>query len=65
MQVFDESNRVVLVIVVKVGFNVVICICMFECDGYSVVQLVYGEISLCKVNKLLIGQYIVVGVNLC
>jgi large subunit ribosomal protein L3 len=50
-QVFDENNRVVPVTVVKAGPNVVTRIRTPERDGYSAVQLAYGEISPRKVNK--------------
>lgn len=62
-QVFDESNRVVPVTVVKAGPNVVTRIRTPERDGYSAVQLAYGEISPRKVNKPLTGQYTAAGVN--
>ena len=50
-QVFDENNRVVPVTVVKAGPNVVTRIRTPESDGYSAVQLAYGEISPRKINK--------------
>lgn len=62
-QVFDENNRVVPVTVVKAGPNVVTRIRTAERDGYSAVQLAYGEINPRKVNKPLKGQYEVAGVN--
>jgi large subunit ribosomal protein L3 len=62
-QVFDENNRVVPVTVVKAGPNVVTMIRTPERDGYSAVQLAYGEISPRKVNKPLSGQYAAAGVN--
>src|ERR1700726_1339088 len=62
-QVFDENNRVVPVTVVKAGPNVVTRIRTPERDGYSAVQLAYGEISPRKVNKPLGGQYAAAGVN--
>jgi large subunit ribosomal protein L3 len=62
-QVFDENNRVVPVTVVKAGPNVVTRIRTPERDGYSAVQLAYGEISPRKVNKPLTGQYTTAGVN--
>jgi large subunit ribosomal protein L3 len=62
-QVFDENNRVVPVTVVKAGPNVVTRIRTQEVDGYSAVQLAYGEISPRKINKPLAGQYAVAGVN--
>src|SRR6202166_5365615 len=62
-QVFDENNRVVPVMVVKAGPNVVTRIRTSERDGYSAVQLAYGEISPRKVNKPLSGQYAAAKVN--
>ena len=62
-QVFDENNRVVPVTVVKAGPNVVTKIRTPERDGYSAIQLAYGEISPRKVNKPLTGQYAAANVN--
>src|ERR1700727_3524678 len=62
-QVFDENNRVVPVTVVKAGPNVVTRIRTPEVDGYSAVQLAYGEISPRKINKPVTGQYAAAGVN--
>ena len=62
-QVFDENNRVVPVTVVKAGPNVVTRIRTTDKDGYSAVQLAYGEISPRKVNKPVTGQYAAAGVN--
>ena len=62
-QVFDENNKVVPVTVVKAGPNVVTRIRTPERDGYSAVQLAYGEISPRKINKPLSGQYAAAGVN--
>ncbi|MCV7206276.1 50S ribosomal protein L3 [Mycolicibacterium peregrinum] len=62
-QVFDENNKVVPVTVVKAGPNVVTLIRTPERDGYSAVQLAYGEISPRKVNKPVSGQYAAAGVN--
>lgn len=62
-QVFDENNRVVPVTVVKAGPNVVTRVRTPERDGYSAVQLAYGEISPRKVNKPVTGQYAAAGVN--
>ena len=56
-QVFDENNKVVPVTVVKAGPNVVTRIRTPERDGYSAVQLAYGEISPRKVTKPVSGQY--------
>ncbi|MGP4056128.1 50S ribosomal protein L3 [Mycobacterium sp. 4D054] len=62
-QVFDENNKVVPVTVVKAGPNVVTRIRTPERDGYSAVQLAYGEISPRKVNKPVSGQFAAAGVN--
>lgn len=62
-QVFDENNRVVPVTVVKAGPNVVTRIRTPERDGYSAVQLAYGEISPRKVTKPVVGQFTAAGVN--
>ena len=62
-QLWDENNRVVPVTVVKAGPNVVTRIRTPERDGYSAVQLAYGEISPRKVNKPVTGQYAAAGVN--
>jgi len=62
-QVFDENNRIVPVTVIKAGPNVVTRIRTPERDGYSAVQLAYGEISPRKVNKPLTGQYGAASVN--
>jgi large subunit ribosomal protein L3 len=62
-QVFDENNHVVPVTVVKAGPNVVTRIRTPERDGYSAVQLAYGEVSPRKVNKPLSGQFAAAGVN--
>ncbi len=62
-QVFDENNRVVPVTVVKAGPNVVTRIRTPEKDGYSAVQLAYGEISPRKVIKPVTGQFAAAGIN--
>lgn len=62
-QVFDENNKVVPVTVVKAGPNVVTRIRTPERDGYSAVQIAYGEISPRKVNKPVTGQFAAAGVN--
>src|SRR5690349_24374461 len=50
-QVFDENNRIVPVTVVKAGPCVVTQVRTPEVDGYSGVQLGFGEIDPRKVNK--------------
>ena len=62
-QVFDENNKVVPVTVVKAGPNVVTRIRTPERDGYSAVQLAYGEISPRKVTKPVTGQFAAAGIN--
>ena len=62
-QVFDENNKVVPVTVVKAGPNVVTRIRTPERDGYSAVQLAYGEISPRKVTKPVAGQFGKAGVT--
>src|ERR1700743_1230058 len=62
-QVFDDNTRCAPVTVVKAGPNVVTRIRTPEVDGYSAVQLAYGEISPRKVNKPVTGQYAAAGVN--
>ncbi len=62
-QVFDENNKVVPVTVVKAGPNVVTLIRTPERDGYSAVQLAYGEISPRMVTKPDPGQSAAAGVT--
>ena len=62
-QVFDENNKVVPVTVVKAGPNVVTRIRTTERDGYSAVQLAYGEIDPRKVTKPLRGHFEKAGVT--
>jgi ribosomal protein L3 len=54
-QVWDENNRVVPVTVVKAGPCVVTQVRTPETDGYSAVQLGYGQIDPRKVNKPMAG----------
>ena len=60
---FDEKNRVVPVTVVKAGPNVVTRIRTPERDGYSAVQLAFGDISPRKVTKPVSGQFTTAGVT--
>src|SRR5690606_31710051 len=50
-QVFDEKNRVVPVTVVKAGPNVVTQIRPTDKDGYTAVQLAYGDVDPREVNS--------------
>jgi large subunit ribosomal protein L3 len=56
-QVWDDKNRVVPVTVVKAGPNVVTQVRTAEKDGYSAVQIAFGEIDPRKVNKPLKGHF--------
>ena len=62
-QVFDANNRVVPVTVVQAGPCVVTQVRTPEADGYSAVQLAYGEIDPRKVNKPLRGHFARAGVT--
>ena len=62
-QVFDANNRVVPVTVVQAGPCVVTQVRTPEADGYSAVQLAYGEIDPRKVNKPLRGHFDRAGVT--
>ncbi|HVU74854.1 MAG TPA: 50S ribosomal protein L3 [Mycobacteriales bacterium] len=50
-QVFDDNNRIVPVTVVAAGPCVVTQVKTAETDGYTAVQLAYGEIDPRKVNR--------------
>ena len=56
-QVFDENGRVVPVTVVKAGPCVVTQVRTPERDGYSAVQLGFGQIDPRKVTKPVIGHF--------
>jgi large subunit ribosomal protein L3 len=56
-QVFDENNRIVPVTVVKAGPCVVTQIRTIEKDGYTAVQLAYGQIDPRKVTKPVAGHF--------
>ena len=56
-QVFDANNRIVPVTVVKAGPCVVTQIRTQEKDGYTAVQLAYGQIDPRKVTKPVAGHY--------
>ena len=56
-QVFDGNNRIVPVTVVKAGPCVVTQIRTQEKDGYTAVQLAYGQIDPRKVTKPVAGHY--------
>ena len=56
-QVFDENNRIVPVTVVKAGPCVVTQLRTQEKDGYTAVQIAYGEIDPRKVTKPVAGHF--------
>ena len=62
-QVFDESNRIVPVTVVKAGPCVVTLVRTPDTDGYSAVQLAYGQVDPRKVNKPSTGHFAKAGVT--
>src|SRR5438270_4210254 len=62
-QVFDENNRIVPVTVVKAGPCIVTQIRTQEKDGYTAVQLAYGQIDPRKVTKPVAGHFKAVDVT--
>lgn len=62
-QVWDEAGRLVPVTVVQVGTNLVTQVRTAETDGYSAIQLAYGEIDPRKVTKPLKGHFEKAGVT--
>jgi large subunit ribosomal protein L3 len=62
-QVWDESNRVVPVTVVKAGPCVVTQVRTPEVDGYEAVQIAYGAIDPRKVTKPQTGHFDKAGVT--
>ena len=62
-QVWDAENRVVPVTVVKAGPCVVTQIRTQEKDGYTAVQLAYGQIDPRKVTKPVAGHFKAAGVT--
>jgi large subunit ribosomal protein L3 len=56
-QVFDANNRIVPVTVVKAGPCVITQIRTDEKDGYTAVQLAYGQIDPRKVTKPVAGHF--------
>ncbi|MEX5709651.1 50S ribosomal protein L3 [Parafrankia sp. FMc6] len=56
-QVWDANNRVVPVTVIQAGPNVVTQVKTPDSDGYSAVQLGYGEIDPRRINKPMRGHF--------
>ena len=62
-QVWDENNTLVPVTVVEIAPNVVTQLRTPEVDGYTAVQIAYGQIDPRKVNKPLTGHFDAAGVT--
>jgi large subunit ribosomal protein L3 len=62
-QVWDENNNVIPVTVVKADTNVVTQLRNAETDGYTAVQIGYGQIDPRKVTKPLAGHFEKAGVT--
>ena len=62
-QVFDANNRMIPVTVVKAGPCVVTQLRTEEKDGYTAVQLAYGQIDPRKVTKPVAGHFAKAGVT--
>jgi len=62
-QTWDENNRVVPVTVIDAGTNVVTQIRTPETDGYTAVQIGFGEIEARKVTKPKAGHFAKAGVT--
>lgn len=62
-QIFDDQNRVVPVTVVEAGPCVVTQIRTEEKDGYTAIQIAYGDIDPRKVNKPAAGHFKKAGVT--
>jgi large subunit ribosomal protein L3 len=62
-QVWDENNRVVPVTVVKAGPCVVTQVRTAEADGYSAVQIAFGQIDPRKVTQPMLGHFAKAGVT--
>ncbi|MDH6179910.1 large subunit ribosomal protein L3 [Microbacteriaceae bacterium SG_E_30_P1] len=62
-QVWDENNKLVPVTVVEITPNVVTQVRTPEVDGYSAVQIAYGQIDPRKVTQPLAGHFEKAGVT--
>lgn len=62
-QVWDENNRVVPVTVIKAGPCVVTQVRTPEVDGYSAVQIAFGQIDPRKVTQPQLGHFAKAGVT--
>ena len=62
-QLWDENNRVVPVTVIAAASNVVTQVRSVDTDGYSAVQLGFGEVKAAKVTKPRAGHFEKAGVT--
>ena len=62
-QVWDENNKLIPVTVVEMSPNVVTQVRTQEVDGYTAVQIAYGQIDPRKVTKPLTGHFDKAGVT--
>jgi large subunit ribosomal protein L3 len=62
-QVWDANNRLIPVTVIEVSPNVVTQLRTPEVDGYSAVQIAYGQIDPRKANKPATGHFAKAGVT--
>ena len=62
-QVWDENNKLIPVTVVEITPNVVTQLRTEEVDGYTAVQIAYGQIDPRKANKPATGHFAKAGVT--
>ena len=62
-QLWDENNRVVPVTVIQAASNVVTQVRSAETDGYSAIQLGFGDVKASRVTKPLAGHFEKAGVT--
>jgi large subunit ribosomal protein L3 len=62
-QVWDQNNKLIPVTVVEISPNVVTQLRTPEIDGYSAVQIAYGQIDPRKANKPATGHFEKAGVT--
>jgi large subunit ribosomal protein L3 len=62
-QVWDETNKLIPVTVIQITPNVVTQVRTPEVDGYSAIQIAYGQIDPRKANKPATGHFDKAGVT--
>jgi large subunit ribosomal protein L3 len=62
-QLWDENNRIVPITVIEAASNVVTQVRAAETDGYTAVQLGFGEVKSSKVTKPQAGHFTKAGVT--